>query len=153
VNASFENGRLKLHEHVNVGVALGTEEALVVAVVHDADQKSLVQITKEIKEFQDKGARMRFAVEDFAGGTFTLSNLGMFGVQRFNAIINPPQSAILAAGQIVQTPRGIADGNIALRPVMSLTLSLDHRSIDGMQGAKFLALVKELLEQPYLLLD
>jgi pyruvate dehydrogenase E2 component (dihydrolipoamide acetyltransferase) len=95
---------------------------------------------------------MRFTTEDLSGGTFTISNLGMYGVDRFNAIINPPQSAILAVGRVVKTPVGLPDDTIALRPMMSLTLTVDHRSMDGVLGARFLAEVKERLDRPFFLL-
>ncbi len=151
-NASFVDGRVKLHKQVNIGVAVGTEAGLVVPVIHDADKKSLAEITRELKSLQEKVSRMRFGPNDLTGGTFTISNLGMFGIDHFHAIINPPESAILAVGRIIKTPLGMADDSIALRPIMKMTLSIDHRSLDGMQGAKFLALVKEQLEQPYLIL-
>jgi len=130
-NASFEDGKVKLHRQVNVGVAVGTDEGLVVPVIKDADQKSLVQVTQELKAFQEKAQQMRFTAEDLSGGTFTISNLGMYGIDRFNAIINPPESAILAVGRTVKTPVGMPDDSIALRPIMSLTLTIDHRSMDG----------------------
>jgi pyruvate dehydrogenase E2 component (dihydrolipoamide acetyltransferase) len=152
-NASFEDGRIKLHKQVNIGVAVGTDEGLIVSVIKSADQKTLVQITQELKAFQEKAARMRFSPDDLQGGTFTISNLGMFGIDHFNAIINPPESAILAVGRIVNTPTGMPDNSIALRPMMSMTLSIDHRSMDGIQGAKFLARLREMLEQPYLLVE
>lgn len=151
-NASFADGRVKLHKQVNIGVAIGTEEGLVVPVIHDADQKSLAEITLQLKSLQEKANRMRFGPNDLNGGTFTISNLGMFGIDHFHAIINPPESAILAVGRIIKTPVGMPDNSIALRPIMNMTLSIDHRSLDGMQGAKFLSLVKERLEQPYLIL-
>jgi pyruvate dehydrogenase E2 component (dihydrolipoamide acetyltransferase) len=152
-NASFDNGRIKLHRQVNIGVAIGTDEGLMVPVIKDADRKTLGQITHELREFQEKAASMRFNPEDLAGGTFTISNLGMYGIDRFHAIINPPESAILAVGRIVRSPVGMPDDTIALRPMMSLTLSIDHRSMDGIQGAGFLAKLKEMLEQPYLLVE
>jgi pyruvate dehydrogenase E2 component (dihydrolipoamide acetyltransferase) len=151
-NASFGGGRIKLHPHINVGVAVGTDDGLVVPVIKEADQKSLVQITQELRAFQDKAQRMHFSTDDLSGGTFTLSNLGMYGVDRFNAIINPPQSAILAVGRTIKTPVGMLDDSVALRPMMSLTLTVDHRSMDGVQGARFLAEVKERIEKPYFLL-
>jgi pyruvate dehydrogenase E2 component (dihydrolipoamide acetyltransferase) len=151
-NSSFADGRVKLHSQVNVGVAVGTNDGLVVPVIKDADQKSLVQVTRELKTFQEKAQRMRFASEDLSGGTFTISNLGMYGVDRFNAILNPPESAILAVGRTIKMPVGLPDDTIALRPMMSLTLTIDHRSMDGVQGAKFLAEIKERIEEPYFLL-
>ena len=112
----------------------------------------LVQITRELKFFQDKAKEMRFGIDDLSGGTFTISNLGMYGIDRFRAIINPPESAILAVGKIAKTPIGMPDDSISLRPIMSLTLSADHRSMDGIQAAQFLSKVRERLEQPYLLI-
>jgi pyruvate dehydrogenase E2 component (dihydrolipoamide acetyltransferase) len=152
VNASFEDGGLRLHPQVNVGVAVGAQGGLVVPVIKDADQKSLAQIAVELKAFQAKAREMKFAIDDLSGGTFTISNLGMYGVDVFNAIINPPQSAILAVGRIIKTPVGMPDDSLALRPMMTLSLSVDHRALDGMQAAQFLAEIKRLLEQPYLLL-
>ena len=154
-NASFEDGRVRLHPQINVGVAVGTDDGLLVPVIKEADQKSLVQIAQELKTFQDKARpdvlirHMRFSLEDLAGGTFTLSNLGMYGVDRFNAIVNPPQSAILAVGRVIKTPIGLPDDVVALRPIMSLTLTVDHRTLDGVQGARFLGEVKERIEKPY----
>ena len=151
-NASFVEGRVKLYKQVNIGVAIGTEEGLVVPVIHDADQKNLAEITRELRLLQEKASRMRFAPNDLSGGTFTISNLGMFGIDQFHAIINPPESAIMAVGRVIKTPVGMPDDSIVLRPLMNITLSIDHRSLDGMQGAKFLALVKDCLEQPYLII-
>ncbi len=151
-NATFVDGRVKLHAQINIGVAVGTEEGLLVPVIHEADKKSLGEISQELKSLQEKASRMRFGPTDLSGGTFTISNLGMFGIDHFYAIINPPESAILAVGRIIKMPVGMPDDSIALRPMMNMTLSIDHRSLDGMQGAKFLALVKERLEQPYLIL-
>jgi pyruvate dehydrogenase E2 component (dihydrolipoamide acetyltransferase) len=151
-NVSFEDGRVKMHPQINVGVAVGTDEGLVVPVIKEADQKPLVQVARELKTFRDKAQQMRFTTEDLSGGTFTISNLGMYGVDRFNAIINPPQSAILAVGRVVKTPVGLPDDTIALRPMMSLTLTVDHRSMDGVLGARFLAEIKERLEKPFFLL-
>ena len=151
-NSSFENGKVKLHAQVNVGVAVGTDDGLVVPVIKAADQKTLAQVTQELKAFQEKAQQLRFTTEDLSGGTFTVSNLGMYGVDRFNAIINPPESAILAVGRTVKKPVGMPDDTIALRPMMSLTLTSDHRSMDGVQGAKFLAEIKEKIEKPYFLL-
>ncbi|HZY41497.1 MAG TPA: 2-oxo acid dehydrogenase subunit E2, partial [Anaerolineae bacterium] len=151
-NASFETGKIKLHQQINIGVASGSAASLVVPVIKTADQKSLAQIVREIKVFQGKTQQMRFGAEDLADGTFTISNLGMYGVEQFNAILNPPQSAILAVGKVIKTPIGLPDDTIALRPLMSLTLTVDHRVMDGIQGAQFLADVKARLEKPFFLL-
>jgi pyruvate dehydrogenase E2 component (dihydrolipoamide acetyltransferase) len=151
-NASFENGRLRLQSQVNVGVAVGTEDGLVVPVIKEADKLSLAQVNAQIKVFQEKARKMRFTNEDLSGGTFTLSNLGMYGIDRFDAIINPPQAAILAVGRAIKTPVAMPDDSIALRPMMNLTLTVDHRAMDGLQGAQFLADIKNRIEKPYFVL-
>lgn len=151
-NAEFVEGRLKVHGEINVGVAVGTNGGLAVPVIKGADRKALAEITRELGSFQGKAGTLRFSADDLSGGTFTISNLGMFGVDRFRAIVNPPQSAILAVGRIIRTPVGLPDDTIALRPVMSLTLTVDHRCMDGIQAAHFLTEIKELLEKPHLLL-
>lgn len=153
-NAVFddESTRIKAFRNININVAVGTENGLVVPVIRNVDQKSVFQINKEIKDFQVKADNLRFSPEDFEGGTFTVSNLGMYGVSRFTAIINPPQSAILAIGGMEHKAVQIPDGNVGFRPVVSFTLSIDHRVMDGKTGALFLADVKKYLEQPLLLL-
>ncbi len=151
-NAEFAGDMLTLHDEINLAVAVGTDDGLVVPVIRNADHKSLAQITAELAAFQEKAKVLRFSADDLTGGTFTISNLGMYGVDGFRAIINPPQSAILAVGRIVKTPVGLPDDTVALRPMMSLTLTVDHRCMDGVQGARFLAEIKTLLEQPHLLL-
>jgi len=150
-NASFQDGRLKINPRVNIGVAVGSEEGLLVPVVTDADQKTIAEIDAKIAEFKDKAARLRFAAEDLSGGTLTISNLGMFGIQQFTAIVNPPESAILAVGEITYRPVCLADKSVAVRPMMMLNLAVDHRSMDGMQAARLLAEIKDTLEQPVLL--
>lgn len=149
-NASFQDGRIKLHREVNVGVAIGTEGGLVVPVIKEADQKSLVQIARELQTFREKANQMRFSPDDLSDGTFTISNLGMYGVDQFNAIVNPPQSAILAVGRIIKVPMALRD-TVTVLPVMNLTLSIDHRVLDGVQAAKFLSEVKECLQRSDLL--
>jgi pyruvate dehydrogenase E2 component (dihydrolipoamide acetyltransferase) len=152
-NASFEAGRVKLHKRVNVGVAIGADAGLIVPVVKEADQKSLVQIVRELQVFREKARQMRFSADDLSGGTFTVSNLGMYGIDQFNAIVNPPQSAILAVGRVIKTPVALPDNTVTPHPMMNLTLTVDHRAMDGVQGAKFLAEIKERLEKPDLLRD
>ncbi len=147
-NASFAEGRIRVHGQVNIGVAVGGEEGLVVPVIKDAPQKSLSEIERELRVFQLKAQQRRFSSDDLAGGTFTISNLGMFGIESFNAIVNPPQSAILAVGTISKTPVALPDDSIALRPMMSLTLSVDHRVMDGVHASKLLAEIAEELEGP-----
>ena len=150
-NASFEAGRVKLHKRVNVGVAIGADAGLIVPVIKETDQKSLVQIARELQVFREKARQMRFSADDLSGGTFTVSNLGMYGIDQFNAIVNPPQSAILAVGRVIKTPVALADDTVTPRPMMNLTLTVDHRAMDGVQGAKFLAEIKQRLEKPDLL--
>ena len=147
-NASFEAGRVKIHKRVNLGLAIGAEEGLIVPVIKDADQKSLAQITRELQIFRQKAHQMRFSTDDLSGGTFTISNMGMYGIDQFNAILNPPQSAILAVGRIINTPIALPENTVTVRPMMNLTLTVDHRVIDGVQGARLLAEIKERLENP-----
>ena len=146
-NASFENGRVKMHKRVNLGVAIGAEDGLIVPVIKDADQKPLAQIARELQIFRQKARQMRFSTDDLSGGTFTISNLGMYGIDQFNAILNPPQSAILAVGRIINTPIALPENTVTVRPMMKLTLTVDHRVVDGIQGASFLAEIKERLEK------
>ena len=145
-NAAFCDGRVQVYADVNVGVAVGSEQGLVVPVIRAADQKTLGQIQQALDAAKEKAAANRFTPADLTGGTFTLSNLGMYGIERFNAILNPPQSAILAVGKIIKTPVALADDSIGLRPVMRLMLTVDHRVLDGLQGARFLADLKDSLE-------
>jgi len=148
VNSSFEDGRLRVYRDVNIGVAVGSTDGLVVPVVRNADKKSITDINGELRGFEEKSKGMKFKGADLAGGHFTLTNLGMYGIEQFNAIVNPPQSAILAVGKIMQVPAGAADGSIVLRKKINLTLGVDHRCLDGMQGADFLGLIKRIIEKP-----
>ncbi len=152
VNAVFEQDHLRLLDNVNMGVAVGAERGLVVPVIKNADRKSLAEITRELKMFQSQAEHMRFNPEELSGGTFTISNLGMLGMDVFHAIINPQQIAILAVGRIIKTPVGMPDDTIVLRPMMNLALSADHRALDGLHAAQFLAECKALLENPYLMM-
>jgi pyruvate dehydrogenase E2 component (dihydrolipoamide acetyltransferase) len=136
-----------MHKRVNLGVAIGAEDGLIVPVIKDADQKPLVQIASELQVFRQKARQMRFSTDDLSGGTFTISNLGMYGIDQFNAILNPPQSAILAVGRITNTPVALPDNTLTTRPMMSLTLTVDHRVVDGIQGARLLAEIKDSLEK------
>ncbi|KKK89907.1 hypothetical protein LCGC14_2728410, partial [marine sediment metagenome] len=148
VNAAYENGLIRLFREVNIGVAIGTDEGLIAPVIKKADLKSVNQINGEIKTFEEKARTMRFDVEDLEGAHFTISNLGMYGIEHFNAIINPPQSSILAVGKILNTPVGTENNSIMLKKLMNITLSVDHRCLDGVQGAQFLALIKQSIEKP-----
>lgn len=147
-NTSFESGRIRLYRDINVGVAIGTEEGLIVPVVRGADHKSIQQINAGMKAFEEKARRMKFNGEDLEGGHFTITNLGMYGIDHFNAIVNPPQSSILAVGRIINTSVGTDEGAIVLKQLMNLTLSVDHRCMDGIQGARFLTLIQGMIEKP-----
>jgi pyruvate dehydrogenase E2 component (dihydrolipoamide acetyltransferase) len=148
-NAEFSGGKLKLHSGVNIGVAVGADHGLVVPVIKQAAHKDLVAITSELAGFQEKARTLHFSADDLAGGTFTISNLGMFGVERFTAIVNPPQSAILAVGAVTRRPVALANDTVGVRPLVSLTLTVDHRVMDGVQAARLLGDLKQKIEQPY----
>ena len=142
---------LAYHGHANVGIAVALDEGLIVPVLRHADQKSLVEIAKESVDLVERARAGRLLQDEIEGGTFTVSNLGMFGVTRFMAIINPPEPAILAVGATVETPV-VRDGEVVVRPIMTITLSVDHRASSGAGGATFLQAFKQRLEQPVLLL-
>ncbi len=150
VNASYTEQGILHHGEINVGVAVAIDEGLIVPVVKNADQKGLRQISGEARELITKAKDNTLGLDDITGGTFTISNLGMFPVDSFTAIINPPEAAILAVGRVVEKPICV-NGAVVVRPCMSLTLGIDHRAIDGAKGARFLAALKETLENPYLL--
>lgn len=150
INSLFEDGKLKRMERINVGVAVAVEGGLVVPVIKDADKKPLSELAKEIRTLVEKARIGKLALEEVSGGTFTVSNLGMYGVNEFSAIINPPQVAILAVGAITKRP-SVVDDQILPRHMATFTLSCDHRAVDGVQGATFLRDLKLLLEKPHLL--
>jgi pyruvate dehydrogenase E2 component (dihydrolipoamide acetyltransferase) len=125
----------------------------VVPVIKNADKKSPGQINREINIFEEKSKVMRFRGDDLSGGHFTISNLGMYGIDRFRAIVNPPQGSILAVGRVKKTPVCITENTVVIRPMMNLTLSVDHRCMDGVQGARFLSIIRELIEEPELFLN
>jgi len=150
-NASFAGDHVRIHEVVNIGVAISLPEekggGLVVGVIKDADHKSLRQISADTKNLAEKARTKGLSVQDMSDATFTISNLGMFGVEHFTAIINPPNSAILACGAAVQQPV-VRDGQLVVGTQMQATLSLDHRVIDGAMAAQYLASLKEFIEEP-----
>lgn len=151
VNVSYAGDHLVRHARVNVGVAVATERGLIVPVVRDADARSLRQVAGEARALAERAQAGTLRPEDYTGGTFTVSNLGMFGVEEFSAVINPPEAAILAVGVVARQPAE-HEGQLALRARMRLTLSVDHRALDGATGARYLQALKTLLEQPLLLL-
>jgi len=147
LNASWVSGKIRLNREINIAVAIAVEDAVVAPVIHGANSLPLKRISTERQNLSDRARANRLRPEDIAGATFTISNLGMFQVDAFSAIINPPQAAILAIGSI--TDRVVAaDGQPAVRPMMTLTLSCDHRVIDGARAATFLRDVVECLQKP-----
>jgi pyruvate dehydrogenase E2 component (dihydrolipoamide acetyltransferase) len=147
VNSSWLGDKIRYNNHVNIGVAVAVDEGLLVPVVRFADAKSLSQISAEVKDFAQKAKDKKLQPADWEGSTFTISNLGMFGIDEFTAIINPPDSCILAIGGISQVPV-VKNGAVVPGNVMKVTLSCDHRVVDGATGAAFLQTVKSLLEEP-----
>ena len=152
VNASWNDGKIVLHREINVGLAVAVKDGLVVPVIHQANEQSLSQIAERRQNMVSRAQAGKLSAEDLANGTFTISNLGMYGVDAFNAIVNPPQAAILAVGRIAERVVPI-DGQPAVQPMMILSLSCDHRVIDGARGAQFLATLAGLIEEPLLLLE
>jgi pyruvate dehydrogenase E2 component (dihydrolipoamide acetyltransferase) len=146
LNAAFIGKGVELYADINLGVAVAIEDGLVVPVIRNADRLSLAELAKESRALAEKAQKKKLFPLDYEGGTFTVSNLGMFGVDNFIAIINPPQCAILAVGQV--KPRVVAHGEgIAVRPMMTMSLSADHRVVDGAMAARFLQEVKGQLEK------
>jgi len=150
VNASWHDGKIMQHREINVGLAMAIKDGLVVPVIHRANEQSLSLIVERRQDLVSRARAGKLSAEDLANGTFTISNLGMYGVDAFNAIVNPPQAAILAVGRIAERVVPI-DGEPAVRPMMILSLSCDHRVIDGARGAQFLATLASLIEEPLLL--
>lgn len=150
VNSSLQDAKIVVHDRVNMGIATAIEGGLVVPVVKDVQSKSIPQISKEIKELVARARTGQAGGDDFRGGTFTITNLGAYGVQSFNPIITPGQSAILGVCAIVEKPV-VVKGEIAVRSMMNLCLSFDHRVMDGAPAAEYLARLKTILESPYLI--
>ena len=147
VNASFQEKFVRYYEHADVGVAVAIEDGLITPVVRAADQKSLSQIAAEVRELAERARSKRLKPEEYTGATFSISNLGMFGIDEFTAVINPPEGAILAVGAMTPKPV-VRDNEIVVRQMMRVTMSCDHRVIDGATGAKFLQTFKKILENP-----
>jgi pyruvate dehydrogenase E2 component (dihydrolipoamide acetyltransferase) len=151
VNSSWLGDRIRLNHHIHIGVAVAVDEGLLVPVVRFADSKTLSQITTEVKGYAQKAKEKKLQPQDWEGNTFTISNLGMYDIEAFTAIINPPDACILAVGAIKQVPV-VKNGNVQPGHVMKVTLSCDHRVVDGVVGSKFLNTFKALLENPVVLL-
>lgn len=147
VNSSWLGTKIRYNHHIHIGVAMAVEEGLLVPVVRFADQKSLSQISAEVKEYSKKAKDKKLQPQDWTGNTFTISNLGMFGIEEFTAIINPPDACIMAVGTVKDTV-GVVNGEIKPVKMMKVTLSCDHRVVDGTIGASFLQTFKSYLEEP-----
>jgi pyruvate dehydrogenase E2 component (dihydrolipoamide acetyltransferase) len=150
-NASWTDAAIRLYQRADISVAVAIDEGLITPIIHDAGSKGLATISAEMKDLAARARDGKLAPEEFQGGTFSISNLGMFGVKEFAAVINPPQGAILAVGMGEQRPV-VRDGALAVATVMSCTLSVDHRVVDGAVGAQFLAAFKALIEDPLTML-
>jgi pyruvate dehydrogenase E2 component (dihydrolipoamide acetyltransferase) len=151
LNAHFADDEVRIFPTANVGLAVATERGLIVPVIHECERKSLVQIAADRGALVQRAREGKLSAEDLEGGTFTISNLGMYGVEQFIAVLNPPQAAILAVGASEERPVA-ENGELVVRPMMSLTLTCDHRAVDGAKAAEFLREVKTLLEEPGLAL-
>lgn len=150
VNVSYTEENLLFHKRIHVGIAVAVEDGLVVPVVKDADRKSVSQIGAESRELAGKAREGKLKLDEMSGGTFSVSNLGMFGVSSFSAVINPPEAAILAVGAVRDEPV-VRDGEVVPGKRMAVTLSVDHRATDGATAAQFLARLAELLQNPLLI--
>jgi pyruvate dehydrogenase E2 component (dihydrolipoamide acetyltransferase) len=151
VNAHFSGDELRIFPSAHIGLAVATERGLLVPVLRECERKSLTQLASERGELVTRAREAKLTQDDLEGGTFTISNLGMYGVDQFTAVLNPPQAAILAVGVIEERPVAEA-GELAVRPLMSMTLTCDHRAVDGAVASEFLGTVKALLEEPGLAL-
>jgi len=153
VNASFQDKTVRLYEHADIGVAVATENGLITPVVRSADAKSLAEIAGEVRELAERARARKLKPEEYTGATFSISNLGMFGIDEFTAVINPPEGAILAVGAM--KPGAVArDNQVVIKQTMRVTMSCDHRVIDGAVGAQFLRTFKQIMENPlYLFLS
>jgi pyruvate dehydrogenase E2 component (dihydrolipoamide acetyltransferase) len=152
VNARWHDGVIILNDAINVGLAVAVEDGLIVPVIHRADELSLSEIAARREDLVARAQAGKLRPEDIRDGTFTVSNLGMYGVDAFNAVVNPPQAAILAVGRIAERVVPV-DGRPAVQPMMMLSLSCDHRVVDGARGAQFLSTLVDLIEEPLGLLD
>ncbi|HLL73970.1 MAG TPA: pyruvate dehydrogenase complex dihydrolipoamide acetyltransferase [Pyrinomonadaceae bacterium] len=151
VNASFQEKSLRYYERADIGVAVAVEDGLITPVVRAAERKSIGQISREVRELAERARSRKLRPEEYTGATFSISNLGMFGVDEFTAVINPPEAAILAVGAMTPKPV-VREGQVVVRQIMRVTMSCDHRVIDGATGAKFLQTFKKILENPLLLI-
>ena len=151
VNASFQEKTLRYFERADIGVAVAIEDGLITPVVRGANSKSVGQIAREVRGLAERARSRKLKPEEYTGATFSISNLGMFGIDEFTAVINPPEAAILAVGAMTPKPV-VRDGQVVVRQLMRVTMSCDHRVVDGATGSKFLQTFKKILENPLYLL-
>lgn len=151
VNASYQDDKIRFYEDADIGVAVAIDEGLITPIVRGANKKGFVQISSEIGELAERAREKKLQPEEYTGATFSISNLGMFGIKEFTAIINPPEAAILAVGRAEPVPV-VRDGDVAVRSMMHVTMSCDHRVVDGATGAKFLQTFRQMLENPAMML-
>ena len=147
VNASFQEKTVRYYERADIGVAVAIEDGLITPVVRSADQKSLSEIAREVRDLAERARKRKLKPEEYTGASFSISNLGMFGIDEFTAVINPPEGAILAIGAMTPKPV-VRENEIVVRQMMRVTMSCDHRVIDGATGAKFLQTFKKTMENP-----
>lgn len=148
LNASYRDGSIATNSEVNINLAVDSENGLLVPVIRNANRLSVGEIAQRRQELVERAKQGKQTPDDLSGGTFTITNLGMFEIEQFDAIINPGQAAILSVGMVKPTPVVDEVGGIVVRPMMTLTLACDHRIADGADGARFLAAVKAILEKP-----
>ncbi len=151
MNSTWDNGTIRVLPDINIGVAVATEDALIVPVIHRADTLRVTEISARLRDLAGRAQAGKLRPEDVEGGTFTISNLGMYEVDAFLAVINPPQAAILAVGRIAERVVA-ADGAPHVQPMMMLSLSCDHRALDGARAAQFLRTLVDLIEEPLTIL-
>jgi len=147
INASFADGKLRMYRRVNIGIAVGLPEGLITVVLNDVVQRSVVNIAKATKDLYERARAGRLRADEYSGATFTISNLGMYDLEHFAAVIVPPEAAILAVASVVKEPLVIRD-EVKIADIMRLTLSADHRVTDGVHAAEFLADLRRALEEP-----
>ena len=147
LNVSWDETRILRHRHMNIGIAVAIDDGLIVPVIRDADRKTLTGTAREAHDLTTRARARKLTPDELAGGTFTISNLGMYGIRQFTAVINPPQAAILAVGEAVRQPV-VREDQVSIATTMTLTLSIDHRAVDGATAAGFLTHLKELIEEP-----
>jgi pyruvate dehydrogenase E2 component (dihydrolipoamide acetyltransferase) len=150
-NSSYQDKTIRFFEQADIGVAVAVDEGLITPVVRGANLKGFLEISSEIKDLAAKAKARKLQPEEYTGATFSISNLGMFGIKEFTAIINPPEAGILAVGAAEPVPV-VRDGEIVVRSIMNVTMSCDHRVVDGATGSKFLQTFRQMLEDPAMML-